>query len=108
MQRHAEIGHSLIVPLQSLWGVRLIVRSHHECLDGCGPPGGLRGDEVPEFALAVPVAEEFDEFASDRPYRNALVREQAIQEIRNKVAQGRFGRDQVEAAFETPGSWHCT
>jgi HD-GYP domain-containing protein (c-di-GMP phosphodiesterase class II) len=56
----------LISPL-----VRVVVRSHHERVDGGGYPDGLAGDEINELALIASVADVYDAVTSERAYAPA-------------------------------------
>jgi diguanylate cyclase len=58
------------------------VRHHHERWDGLGYPKGLRGDRIPRLARIVAIADAYDAMTSDRPYRAAMVREQAFVELK--------------------------
>jgi putative two-component system response regulator len=101
MRRHPEIGDTLCAPLQSLRTVRPIIRCHHERIDGSGYPAGLRGDEVPLLAQIVGIVDVYDALTSQRPYRAALVREQAAAHLVREVSLGRFNRVYVDAFLET-------
>ena len=54
------------------------VGSHHERVDGKGYPDGLSGDEVPVQAQMLAIIDTFDALTSDRPYRRAMSREEAV------------------------------
>jgi HD-GYP domain-containing protein (c-di-GMP phosphodiesterase class II) len=54
---------------------------HHEAWDGTGYPKGLKGEEIPEEARLLAVADTFDAITSDRPYRKAHPPEFAYNEI---------------------------
>ena len=54
---------------------------HHERVDGLGYPAGLRGEEIPEFARVIAVADAFDSMTSTRSYRGARTPEDAVGEI---------------------------
>ncbi|MEZ4523766.1 MAG: PAS domain S-box protein [Thermomicrobiales bacterium] len=54
---------------------------HHEKWDGTGYPNGLVGEAIPLAARIFAVVDVWDTLISDRPYRKALSREQAIEEI---------------------------
>ena len=45
------------------------IMHHHERIDGKGYPMGLAGDEIPEFARVIAVADAFDSMTSARSYR---------------------------------------
>jgi HD-GYP domain-containing protein (c-di-GMP phosphodiesterase class II) len=55
---------------------------HHERIDGRGYPMGLAGDEIPEFARVLAVADAFDSMTSTRSYRGARPVEEAVAELR--------------------------
>lgn len=61
-------------------GARL-VRHHHERWDGRGYPDGLVGEEIPQGARILAVADAFDAMTSDRPYRAALDVEAALRRL---------------------------
>ena len=58
------------------------IMHHHERIDGRGYPMGLAGDEIPEFARVLAVADAFDSMTSTRSYRGARPTEEAIAELR--------------------------
>ncbi len=56
----------------------LMVRHHHERLDGTGYPYRLTGDEIPMGARIIAVADTFDAITSTRPYRASRAHKEAI------------------------------
>ena len=54
---------------------------HHERWDGTGYPTGRAGEQIPLEARVLAVADAFDAMTSDRPYRPALSREEALAEV---------------------------
>jgi putative nucleotidyltransferase with HDIG domain len=58
------------------------IMHHHERMDGKGYPMGLAGDEIPEFARVIAVADAFDSMTSTRSYRGARSVEEAVAELR--------------------------
>jgi len=58
------------------------IMHHHERIDGRGYPMGLAGDEIPEFARVLAVADAFDSMTSTRSYRGARPVQEAIVELR--------------------------
>ena len=81
MRKHPEIGHQMIRDIPFLAGAADIVLAHHERWDGDGYPKGLAGTEVPLGARLFSVADAFDAMLSDRPYRQALSVQQALDEL---------------------------
>lgn len=88
MQQHTVIGDKLCSELRLLDDVRPIVRHHHERPNGTGYPDGLKGDEIPLLARILSVLDVFDALTTDRPYRPALSKEQAVDELRREAAGG--------------------
>ena len=58
-------------------------RFHHEKYDGSGYPEGLAGDDIPEFARIIAVADAYDAMTSKRSYRNTMEQAQVRGEIEN-------------------------
>jgi HD-GYP domain-containing protein (c-di-GMP phosphodiesterase class II) len=54
---------------------------HHERWDGTGYPTGRAGEQIPVEARVLAVADAFDAMTSDRPYRPALSRDDALAEV---------------------------
>ena len=50
----------------------MIIRNHHEKLDGTGYPDGLKGGELPLSLRIVCAADAFDAMSSRRPYRGVM------------------------------------
>ncbi len=88
MQQHPAIGEQLLSPYRQFRHEAAIVRSHHERWDGKGYPDRIRAHQIPIGARIIAVADTFDAMTSSRPYRPALSREFAIEEIRkNAITQ---------------------
>ena len=88
MRQHTVIGEKLCSGLRLLDDVRPIVRHHHERADGTGYPDGLKGDDIPLLARILSVVDVFDALTTDRPYRRALSKEHAVDELRHEAARG--------------------
>jgi putative nucleotidyltransferase with HDIG domain len=58
-----------------------IVRSCHERWDGTGYPDGLKGEAIPLESRIVFAADAYNAMTTDRPYREALSREEALEEL---------------------------
>ena len=58
-------------------------RSHHERYDGKGYPDGLKGEEIPEEARIIAVADAYDAMSSYRIYRDKLTQDEIRSEIEN-------------------------
>jgi putative nucleotidyltransferase with HDIG domain len=85
MRRHPDVGCQLVRDVPFLSRAAEIIRSHHERFDGTGYPLGLKGDGIPLGARIFSVVDAYDAMTSDRPYRLALSREEALAEIRRQA-----------------------
>ena len=59
-----------------------IIRWHHEAWDGTGYPDRLSNESIPLPSRILHVADAYDSMIHDRPYRNALSEDQAIEELK--------------------------
>jgi len=71
MKAHPAIGDSILKNMDTLSRERLMVRHHHERVDGRGYPDGLGGDDIPFEARIVCVADAIDAMTTHRVYRMA-------------------------------------
>lgn len=99
MKTHPVIGYEICKPLMLSEGVLMIIRNHHEKLDGSGYPDGLKGGELPPPLRVVCVADAFDAMSSRRPYRNVMAIERVVAEL-SKGAGVQFDPVIVEALKE--------
>jgi len=58
---------------------------HHERWDGTGYPRGLQGEDIPLAARLFAIVDVYDALTSDRPYRKAWSREEALEYIRQQA-----------------------
>jgi len=99
MREHTTYGEQIIVEDGRLAEFSLIVRAHHERLDGRGYPDGRVRDEVPLAARIVTVADCFNAMIGRRPYRPAMAPSDALEQLHlHKGSQ--FDRDVVAAMHE--------
>jgi hypothetical protein len=79
---HPLRGYEMLCEIDFLTEALSGVYHHHERLDGRGYPMGLKGDEIPEFARIIMVADAFDSMTSTRSYRLAKSVDEAVGELR--------------------------
>lgn len=87
VQQHTVDGDEIIASLNLPWDIRAMVRSHHERWDGYGYPDGLAGEEIPLTARIVCLADVYDALTTDRSFRDAFPREEAL-----RIMDGEVGR----------------
>ena len=78
IQIHPVVGAEMVQSMQTLAGVRPIIRHHHERLDGSGYPDGLRGEAIPLGARIMAVVDVYDALRTAQPYKLAWSHEQAV------------------------------
>lgn len=79
IKEHSRLGAEILQPIPSLEEVVPGILHHHERQDGKGYPSGLKGDEIPPIAQILAVADTFDALVTDRPYRQGMPREKAVE-----------------------------
>jgi putative two-component system response regulator len=97
MREHPIVGDALCAGLRSLRSVRPIVRHHHERLDGSGYPDGLKNGAVPLLAQIVGLVDVFDALTNQRPYREPMTRELALDMLGDEADKGWRDRVLVDA-----------
>lgn len=71
MKTHTTKGASILRPVKQLAEMIPGIELHHESLDGRGYPHGLKGDDIPQLARIIAVADTFDALTTNRPYQQA-------------------------------------
>mgnify|MGYP001024231179 CR=1 FL=1 len=97
VRQHPLWGAEILKPIKALQPVIPAIMHHHENYDGSGYPDGLKGEEIPFFARILRVIDSFDAMTTNRPYRRALSKVKALDEI--ALCSGRQYDPQVVEAF---------
>jgi response regulator RpfG family c-di-GMP phosphodiesterase len=104
MEKHAAIGGDCLASIQERLGdddfldlAREVAYFHHEKWDGTGYPFGLRGKDIPISARIVAVADVYDALTSQRPYKQAMAHQHAVDIIISGV--GTHFDPQIVEAF---------
>lgn len=82
IKNHSEKGFRIANCTPDLSHVAYGILTHHERYDGNGYPLGLKGEEIPLLSRIISVVDSFDAMTSDRAYRKAMSKKQAIEELR--------------------------
>lgn len=85
VKKHPEIGYEILKSITTLPNLKIGVRWHHERMDGKGYPDGLKGEDIPEYARIISVADAYDAMTSNRSYRNALPQDVVRAEIKKQI-----------------------
>jgi len=97
MKEHVNLAekHLEFVP-KKYWSVfEDAAMKHHENIDGTGYPQGLKGEEIPQIARLIRVAESYVSLSSKRSYRGAMDKETAVNTL--KEQPGLYDLEVVEA-----------
>jgi len=82
MRTHTEKGHRIAAASTDLHGIADLILHHHERWDGSGYPSGLKGKAIPVECRILAIVDAFDAMISDRPYRKAMNKEEAVAELK--------------------------
>ncbi len=82
LKRHTEIGFRIADASPDLRHIGEYILKHHEWWDGSGYPLRLKGEDIPMVCRILAVTDAYDTMIRKRPYRAALSKEEAIEEIR--------------------------
>ncbi len=93
IKRHPQQGARVVSSLDGYGPVAEIILAHHERIDGKGYPRGLAGDDIPELARIISVADTYDVMTARDSYRTPMSSHDAIQELR------RVAGKQLDARF---------
>jgi putative nucleotidyltransferase with HDIG domain len=93
IRRHPQQGARVVSSLDGYGPVAEIILAHHERIDGKGYPRGLAGDEIPQLARIISVADTYDVMTARDSYRTPMSSHEAIQELR------RVAGKQLDARF---------
>jgi putative two-component system response regulator len=83
IKNHPVMGARILKNIKEMPELATGARWHHERYDGKGYPDGLKGEEIPEEARIIAVADAYDAMSSRRSYRGILPQEVVREEIGN-------------------------
>ncbi|NLY51629.1 MAG: diguanylate cyclase [Firmicutes bacterium] len=87
VRKHPEVGYRITLASPELASISEAILAHHEWWDGTGYPRGLKGEEIPLLARIIALVDAYDVMTHGRPYRQAMTKEQAIQELRRLAGE---------------------
>ncbi|HEY5388249.1 MAG TPA: diguanylate cyclase [Thermoleophilia bacterium] len=102
IRSHPEVGKRLLESTMRLNALLPVVLHHHERWDGGGYPDGLKGEVIPFAARVLAVCDSWQAMMSERPYRAALSRDDAVAELR-AGAGSQFDPEIVDAFVSSFG-----
>lgn len=82
IKRHPEIGYKIAKSTPQIAPIAEDILSHHEWWNGAGYPQGLGEGDIPVKACITSIVDAYDVMTFGRPYREAISKEEAIEELR--------------------------
>jgi putative nucleotidyltransferase with HDIG domain len=98
MRLHPDIGARIVEGIPFLQETIPVIRYHQERWDGSGYPIRLTGEEIPFLARLFAVVDAFDALTSNRPYRQKVSADEALQFLRKEA--GILFDPKIIATFE--------
>ena len=81
IKRHPVIGRQILSSISKSPYLSIAANYHHERYDGHGYPEGLKGEDIPEIARIIAVADSYDAMTSKRSYRDPIPQQKVREEI---------------------------
>ena len=103
IKQHPVIGNGILSSIKERPKLATGARWHHERYDGKGYPDGIAGEQIPEEARIIAVADAYDAMTSRRSYRNVMTQAQVRSEIEKGIGtqfDPRFARVMLQMMDE--------
>ena len=92
IKKHPYEGARIVSQIDGYQPIGEIILAHHERIDGTGYPRGLDGDEIPELARIISVADTYDVMTARDTYREPVSSYEAVVELRRVSGSQLDGR----------------
>ena len=81
IKHHPEYGNQILSNIRQSPYLSIAAHYHHERFDGRGYPRGLVGEDIPEIARIIAVADSYDAMTSKRSYRDTIPQQKVREEL---------------------------
>ena len=81
IKQHPVLGKQILGSISDFPYLSVGALGHHERYDGKGYPEGLKGQDIPEIARIIAVADAYDAMSSKRSYRDPIPQQKVREEI---------------------------
>jgi putative nucleotidyltransferase with HDIG domain len=92
IRKHPVEGARIVSQVDGYQAIGEVIRGHHERLDGLGYPRGLAGNEIPELARIIAIADVYDVMTARESYRTPVSSLDALAEMRRAAGTQLDGR----------------
>lgn len=100
IKKHPQIGAEIIRQIHFLEAIIPLILYHHERFDGRGYLEGLKDKDIPLGARIIALADAYEALVSDRPYRKAYSREEALDIIKEEGKGTQFDPEIADIFLE--------
>ena len=88
IKRHPVIAaREILQPISIIKDIIPIIENHHEYWDGSGYPNNVSGQEIPVCSQIVLIIDAYFALIEQRPYRQAMTKEEAIETIKSEIGK---------------------
>jgi response regulator RpfG family c-di-GMP phosphodiesterase len=87
MKNHPVAGAHIVASIDGLAHLAPAIRAEHERWDGTGYPDRLTGEDIPLTSRIVFACDAYHAMTSNRPYRKAMTKRQAIRELQQNAGR---------------------
>lgn len=81
IKQHPVVGKQILSSISEYPYLSIGANHHHERYDGKGYPDKLKGEDIPEIARIVAVADAYDAMTSKRSYRDPIPQQKVREEF---------------------------
>lgn len=81
IKHHPDMGYEILEIITEIPDISIGAKWHHEKYNGTGYPEGLSGNEIPQIAQIIAVADAYDAMTSTRSYRDVMPQSKVRSEI---------------------------
>ncbi len=81
IKQHTVLGSQILSGITEYPNLMIGAKYHHERYDGKGYPDRLKGEDIPEIARIISVADAYDAMTSKRSYRDTIPQQSVREEI---------------------------
>ncbi len=85
IKSHPCIGFEILTSMTEVENIQYGARWHHEKYDGTGYPDGKSGEDIPDYARIIAIADSYDAMTSKRSYREPFTQAK----VREEIAKGK-------------------
>gem|GEM_PF-2246431 len=87
IKRHSEVGYKISLSIPHLFHIADWILKHHEWWNGEGYPLNIKGSDIPLECRLFAIVEGYMAMISEKPYKQALSKEEAIDELTSCAGQ---------------------